>query len=160
MVFKKSLSNKVGTRSFKVAGLSCLICYRDLFAASIPEKYFARFIFLKGQIPLWNPYLLCGYPIIADIIYSSFYPISLFCYLLSFKASVNYYVIIHFFLGAVFMYYLLKKIDLCRLSCLTGAVVFSFGGCIGSTTGVQFVQVTIFSFSIFWPGFFYLRRRG
>ena len=58
---------------YKVIFFNNIFCYRDIFTCNIPERFFARSMILNGKLPLWNPYLLCGYPIFADIIYTSFY---------------------------------------------------------------------------------------
>ncbi|MGA1869803.1 MAG: YfhO family protein [bacterium] len=110
-----------------------IFCYRDILTSVIPERFFARTQFSKFNLPLWNPYILCGYPSIANITYANFYPISLICNLLPFKDSINYFVIIHFFLAALCMYYFLKEIDLSELSCVIGAIVYAFCGYIFST---------------------------
>ena len=46
---------------YKVIFFNNIFCYRDMLTCVIPEKFFARSMFLAGNLPLWNPYILCGY---------------------------------------------------------------------------------------------------
>ena len=95
---------------YKILFLNKIFCYRDILTCTIPQRYFSRSVFWQRALPLWNPFILCGYPLMVNPAYSVFYPPSLIAYLLPFWASINCYVIIHFFLAAIFMYYLLKEL--------------------------------------------------
>lgn len=80
-------------RSLATAGVSLLslaFFYRTLFSATVLDGYdivqaffhyrqFVRTALLSGTVPLWNPYIFCGYPSLAALQSSIFHP---FTYLL------------------------------------------------------------------------------
>ncbi len=82
----------------------------------------------SGQLPLWNPYMLCGYPLLGTLQVCFFYPLSLIHYLLPFGLAFNYYSILHYFLAAVFMYWLMRHFKLPRPSSFLAGSVFAFSG--------------------------------
>ncbi|MGB9613511.1 MAG: hypothetical protein ACPL4K_04990, partial [Candidatus Margulisiibacteriota bacterium] len=82
----------------------------------------------SGQLPLWNPYIFCGYPLMATLQVGFFYPLSIIYYLLPFNIAFNYYTIIHYFLGSLFMYWLMRHYQLSRSSSFLSAVLFAFSG--------------------------------
>ena len=47
----------------------------DLYAFHYPLDDFAFQAFREGKLPLWNPYLLLGYPQFAESQLSTFYPL-------------------------------------------------------------------------------------
>lgn len=82
----------------------------------------------SGQLPLWNPYLFCGYPLMATLQVGFFYPLSIIYYLLPFNLAFNYYTIAHYFFAALFMYWLMRYFVLARSSAFISALVFAFSG--------------------------------
>jgi len=81
-----------------------------------------------GNLPLWNPYLFCGYSFLATLQVGFFYPLTILLYILPFHLAFNYYTILHYFLGALFMYYLMRHFALSRASSFLSGVVFAFSG--------------------------------
>ncbi|HAV43307.1 TPA: hypothetical protein DCX15_04755 [bacterium] len=102
--------------------------YRDFFRYFYPTRYFAWESIRNGIIPLWNPYLYCGIPFLADLQSCIFYPPSIILYLLPFHLGLKFFVIGHYFLAGLFMYLLLKDFELSRSACLVGAITFIFSG--------------------------------
>jgi hypothetical protein len=82
-----------------------------------------------GRLPLWSPYIFCGYPIAAEGQIATFYPPGLLIsWLLPSPASINWLIVSHLMLAAVGMYLLARSIGLGRLGAWLAAVVFSFSG--------------------------------
>jgi len=77
-----------------------------------PAKSYVFNSLKNGQIPLWNPNLNSGYPIIADTSAAVFYPLNwLVIPFVSGDVTTDYWLIeiwsiFHLFLAGVFMYYL------------------------------------------------------
>ncbi len=81
--------------------------------------------FLKsGVFPLWNPYIYCGYPLLANAQPGSFYPIDILLFL-CFPAAVahNASLFLHIFLIGVFTYLYTKSLDARKISAFFSAAV-------------------------------------
>jgi hypothetical protein len=93
-----------------------------------PVKEFAADAVRRGEWPLWNPYVLAGYPFTYNTQAGLFYPLSLFYYLLPPATAVNAVILSQMILGALFMYLYLTQIGLKRLAAVAGSVLFIFNG--------------------------------
>jgi hypothetical protein len=93
-----------------------------------PVKEFAAAAVRRGELPLWNPYVLGGYPFTYNTQAGLYYPLSLFYYLLPPATAVNLTIIVQMALGALFMYLYLRLLELKRLAAATGAFLFIFNG--------------------------------
>jgi hypothetical protein len=85
------------------------------------------------RMPLWDPYVMSGYPIIGDPEAQIFYPLNWFFLLFQPLSPLPYkllefQVILHFFLAGLFMYYLAMSFVQNRVAALFSAVLFSFSG--------------------------------
>jgi hypothetical protein len=93
-----------------------------------PVKAFAAEQVKGGTLPLWNPYVLGGYPLTYNTQAALFYPLSLFYYLLPPATAVNLTILIQLLLGGLFMFAYLRQMGLRALAAWVGAVVFLFNG--------------------------------
>ncbi|MFA6053920.1 MAG: YfhO family protein [Thermodesulfovibrionales bacterium] len=71
-----------------------------------PLLWYTSHLWRNGTIPLWNPFLLDGYPIFADPQNQTFYPVNLMISLLTvFTAKIVYIqLVLHYILAGIFMY--------------------------------------------------------
>ena len=81
-----------------------------------------------GSLPLWNPYLYCGYPLLATLQVGFFYPLSLIHYFFPFHLAFNYFIILHYFLALLFMYWLVRYFQFSRGASILSAITFGFSG--------------------------------
>ncbi|MFO7680021.1 MAG: hypothetical protein R6X34_08220, partial [Chloroflexota bacterium] len=93
-----------------------------------PVKAFVAEQVKQGELPLWNPYVLGGYPLTYNTQAALFYPLSLFYYLLSSATAVNLTIFTQLLLGALFMYAYLRQIRLRPAAAWVGTAVFLFNG--------------------------------
>lgn len=93
-----------------------------------PVKAFAAEQIKQGILPLWNPYVLGGYPLTYNTQAALFYPLSLFYYWLAPVTAVDWVIIVQLFLGAAFMFAYLRQIHLRPVAAWVGAVIFIFNG--------------------------------
>jgi len=93
-----------------------------------PVKAFAAEQVKGGTLPLWNPYVLGGYPLTYNTQAALFYPLSLFYYLLPPATAVNLTILTQLLLGGLFMYAYLRQVGLRTLAVWVGTVVFLFNG--------------------------------
>ncbi len=93
-----------------------------------PVKAFVAERVQAGEIPLWNPYVLGGYPLIYNTQAALWYPLSIFYYLLPAVTAVDLTIFVQMLLGGLFMVAYLRKIHLRPAAALLGAVLFLFNG--------------------------------
>ncbi|MEK7405744.1 MAG: YfhO family protein [Acidobacteriota bacterium] len=89
----------------------------------------------NGELPLWDPYTYCGFPFYANVQAQVFYPPAWITLALSNLAGghrllgfLEWQVALHVFLGGVFTYWLLRRLDLSRGAATFGATIFQLGG--------------------------------
>ncbi|MFC1568454.1 YfhO family protein, partial [Candidatus Margulisiibacteriota bacterium] len=116
---------------------SQIIAFKDLSRYFYPLRYLMVEQVMGGQLPLWNPYIFCGFPLLATLQIGFFYPLSLIHYLLPFGLAFNYYIILHYFLAAGFMFFLLRHFRLGRSASFLGGVVFAFSGYLLSVSNMN-----------------------
>lgn len=105
---------------------------RDNYTFYNPRHFFAAETVKAGGIPLWNPYLACGVPFQANVQSSIFYPFSAIYYILPFQQGYKYYIVLHYFLGSFFMFFLMREWGSSRYAAFVSGIVFAFGGYMGS----------------------------
>lgn len=97
----------------------------DITAFFAPIRELGFSMLAKGQLPLWNPYIFCGIPLLAESQSALFYPFSLAHILFSITAAINFLFIFHQSLGCIFMYLYLRRITQQAFPSLVGALVFA-----------------------------------
>jgi hypothetical protein len=113
------------------------------------------------RIPLWDPYVMSGFPIIGDPEAQIFYPLNWLMVLihpfsqLPFKL-VETLEVIHFFLAGLFMYWLAKDFTKDDLSALLGGALFMSSGAMVAHTE-HFASIEAMAW---YPLVFLLARRG
>jgi len=113
----------------------------DLRYYHFPIATLAARSLAHGSLPLWDPYIYCGYPIYANPQAQFFYPPALISILLSNWLAperllyfMELQLIAHILLAGMFCYWLLRSLDLCRVSATLGATVFQLGAFFASQT--------------------------
>ncbi|MDP6625756.1 MAG: hypothetical protein QGG87_04795, partial [Nitrospinota bacterium] len=101
---------------------------RDLNAELIPWRIFARQSVLQGEIPLWNPYSYYGQPFLANPQTALFYPFTVLFYFLPLKIALNLYIILHFFIAGITMYFLMRSWKVSPGGAIISSIIFSFNG--------------------------------
>jgi hypothetical protein len=76
----------------------------------------------EGTIPLWDPYILGGLPVVDAMHGDLFYPASIFYLLMPLHKALGYKIILHVWLAGVTMYFMLRTLGLRRGSSLVGAL--------------------------------------
>ncbi len=101
---------------------------RDLYNFFYPRRFFAAEAIRFGVLPFWNPYIACGVPFLANLQSAVFYPLSILYYVLPFEQGIKFFIIMHFFMGSLFMFWLMRTWDGTRSSALLAGLVFAYGG--------------------------------
>src|SRR5512135_1493983 len=83
----------------------------DLAQFLYPTYQFAASWWLRGVIPLWNPYLFGGAPFVGDIQSGIFYPLNLLTFLISSPRTcrdMELLSVLHFYIAGAGMYAFLR----------------------------------------------------
>jgi hypothetical protein len=99
----------------------------DIKDAHIPYKYYLVTQLRQGAIPLWNPFIGGGFPMLAETNAGVFHPLNIFFLALPISLAFNYFIIFHFFFAGLFMYLFCRSLRIEPIPSLTGSAVFSLG---------------------------------
>lgn len=114
---------------WRAALLRGVIIHSDICYFFEPMKKLLHDSLRAGRLPLWSPYLFCGYPVAAEGQVAAFYPISLvFSWLLPSSGAINWLIIFHLLLAGISMYLLARLIGLRPFAGWLAALTFSFSG--------------------------------
>ena len=91
-----------------------------------PMYSFAQDAIRSGEFPSWNHYIFCGYPLAANPQIALFYPLSVLFLFLPAHLAIGYSLLLHTFLGGLFMYLWAKHLGISRIGALVMAIVFMF----------------------------------
>jgi len=104
----------------------------DDLVQNLPNKILLFNYISQGQLPLWNPYLMMGFPLLADIQVGAFYLPNIISFLFfdHFLQSYNFLIIFHLIIAQVGMYLFLREEGLKRPSAFIGAFAFAFSAAV------------------------------
>ena len=83
---------------------------------------------LDGHLPLWNPYIFAGMPLMASLVAGAFYPPNWLFAILPPGLAMNVLVITTYHLALVGTYLYARRIGVERIGALIAGVAFTFGG--------------------------------
>lgn len=102
--------------------------YGDILTSYLPYINFLHNSLKNGIFPLWNPYILSGYPVFADISLGTYYPPNWLVVLKPTMKVFSLVIIFHFFIALVSMYFLVRRLSLSRKAAVFSSLTFSFSG--------------------------------
>lgn len=82
----------------------------------------------QGHLPLWNPYIFAGTPLLASIYPGALYPPNWLFALFAATTAMNLVVITTYHLSLLGTYLYARRIGLTRIGAIIAGVTFSFGG--------------------------------
>jgi uncharacterized protein (DUF697 family) len=101
----------------------------DFVTFFYPLKTFIRnYVLTYGSLPLWNPFLFSGTPLMANIQASMFYPLGFLYYLFPSDLAYVYSTILHVILGCCFMYIFMRGLSVSHAGSFISASIFIFNG--------------------------------
>ncbi|MEW6617943.1 MAG: YfhO family protein [bacterium] len=116
----------------------------DIISLNYPSRVFVRDCIREGILPLWCPYIYCGFPLLAEGQAGVFYPLNLILFtLLEPVTAFNLSVILHFSLAGLFMFMYLRIIKCDQWSALLAGITFMFSG-VFITHLIYFNMLTIY----------------
>jgi hypothetical protein len=101
----------------------------DLTWIHYPLRVLAAEQWKAGQVPLWNPYVLSGSPLLADAQIGVLQPLNaLFLLPIPPYRALSLFVALNLSLAAIFTYVLARSLSIGRVSATVGGLSFGFGG--------------------------------
>jgi len=92
------------------------------------SEYIGRVIKNESRIPLWNPNMGFGYPILGGIQTGIFYPLNYIVFIFSSELAWDIYILLKFFLAGFLTYLFARKIGLDKKSGYLAGIAFMFNG--------------------------------
>jgi Bacterial membrane protein YfhO len=131
---------------FSAALLYPLLLGRVLYWGDIalyfePMQQLVKTELQHGRVPLWNPYILCGQPLLGNPQMAVFYPFSALSPGLSASVFLSAATISHVFMCGLFMYLFLLRWSVSRISAIVGGLTYMGSACIVSR--VQFPPIIL-----------------
>jgi hypothetical protein len=104
----------------------------DSLFYSYPLRTIAWNMIRAGQLPLWTPGVLSGYPLLSMAQLGLGYPVTWGYLFLPPYLAEKIYVLTPFLLAPVFTYFYLRKLDRSAYASILGALAFGYGGMMAS----------------------------
>jgi len=102
--------------------------FRDILNFHYPLRRVLIDTYARGELPLWNPFVYLGQPMLANPNYMAFYPTNLLHLFLTFNYAFKLHFILHPLLGGLGLYFLQKRLGIGPLPALGGALAYQFSG--------------------------------
>jgi len=104
-----------------------VFCRSDLKLLFYPWHEFMRHALSSGELPLWDPTILCGVPFLASNPPAAFfYPLRFILYPFEYHTALNLHLFIHLFIAGASMFYFLKSYRLRTSACFFGGIAFMY----------------------------------
>ena len=93
-------------------------------------SHYSNYLFIQksikdfGEIPLWSPVIMAGYPFHADPLSGLLYPLGWLAIALPLPAGINLALAAHFYFGGLGVFYLSKKFKFGIIGSLTAGLAF------------------------------------
>ncbi|MDD5006300.1 MAG: hypothetical protein PHS93_07405 [Candidatus Omnitrophica bacterium] len=100
----------------------------DLALQFIPWREFGFGELRKGNLALWNPYIFSGMPYLGESQSALLYPLNLIYIFTPLAKAINISIVLHIFLGGIFMYLWVSRRKLHPLACFLSSSLFMFCG--------------------------------
>lgn len=100
----------------------------DVVSVIYPIKALAVEFIKKGELPLWNPNLFGGYPLLANFQIGLLFPTMIFYLFLPLATAWTLQVFMQPLIALIFMYLYLRELKISKLPSIFGSVVYGFGG--------------------------------
>lgn len=100
----------------------------DLYSSFYPRTQYAFSALRAGDLPLWNPYQLCGKPLLATPATGVFYPLNVVYLIFDVATATEIAFILHMLLGALGMFWLMRHFGIGILGACCSAVTFVWSG--------------------------------
>src|SRR3972149_9696136 len=98
----------------------------DLLDLNYPFKTILEKAISQGHLPLWEPNLSLGFPVLAEGQIGAFYPINILLTVLPTHIALNYSIITSFMLAGLWMFIYARSLKQTNFSAFITAITFMF----------------------------------
>ncbi|HLL76762.1 MAG TPA: hypothetical protein VK421_16020, partial [Pyrinomonadaceae bacterium] len=109
----------------------------DVFFYSYPLRTVAWEMIRAGQLPLWTPYVLSGYPLLSMAQLGLGYPLTWGHLLLPHRLAEQVYIFAPFLLSPLFTYLYARELGRGRLAASLAGLTFAYGGLMTNGFGMN-----------------------
>lgn len=102
--------------------------FLDSIQQHYPWRKFAAEQMRQGVVPLWNPYMCCGTPFVANNQSACFYPETWLFLLMPAERAFGWAALLSLMMGGSFMYFFLRLLGLRRVAAVAGVLPFLLSG--------------------------------
>lgn len=121
---------------WRVVALGMVPVGYDLLTYFYPYKAYVGQLVREGELPLWNPMIFMGAPLLANVQAAVLYPADALFLLLPAVDALRYSVVLHVFLAALFTYLFARlSLGLSPMGAWLAGAVFALGGYMGAHVG-------------------------
>lgn len=100
----------------------------DVVSFIYPTQILSVEMLKRGELPLWNPYILAGTPLFANFQTASFSPTVILYFLLNTTTAWSIQIMLQHVLAALFVYLLLRFWHLTQAASVIGGIIYAFSG--------------------------------
>ncbi|HZG68178.1 MAG TPA: YfhO family protein, partial [Herpetosiphonaceae bacterium] len=100
----------------------------DLLLEYYPRRLIATQMLREGHLPLWNPYVLGGMPLLADGYSALLYPLSVLFVLFPVAYAFGWFALLHLMLAGLAAYWLARGLGLPPLPALLAGIGYMGNG--------------------------------
>ncbi len=141
---------------FFAPALQGTFIFRDAFNLVYPYKAVMAPGLRNFSVQPWNPWETMGSPFVAELATGWFYPFNVFYMIFSVPVAFRLYIVSHYLLAALFMFWWLKDLKIGPAAAACGALSFTLSGWLLSQNGLPDMLAT----AAWLPGsLFFLGRR-
>ena len=100
----------------------------DVVSFTYPMRTLAVELLKRREIPLWNPYILTGTPLLANFQSAPFSLTNIFYFIFDVNTAWSLQIISQHILAMLFTFILLRSWGVGRLASVLGGIIFAFSG--------------------------------
>ncbi|MEZ4410552.1 MAG: hypothetical protein R3A52_29335, partial [Polyangiales bacterium] len=105
---------------------------RDVGAWTVPARWLVRDALSRGSLAQWCPWEGIGFPVAADPLFASFYPVNLATLALPLAWGTSVYLFLHVAWGALGVFALARRLKTSPAAAAVGGVAWALSGVITS----------------------------
>lgn len=100
----------------------------DVVSFTYPMRILATDLLKNGNLPLWNPHILMGVPLLANFQSAPFSPTNIFYLIFDKLTAWSFQIIFQHLLAIIFTYLLLRNWKISKSGSLLGGIIYAFSG--------------------------------
>ncbi len=103
-----------------------IIAWTDMLFYFLPFRLLPAELIKQGVLPLWNPYIYCGQPLMANMQSAVLYPMNVLYYVMPADLALKFSTLTVFFLMAFFFYMFARLYKMSEEGSFLAASLFTF----------------------------------